>query len=59
MTREAQNYHENAVSLYYDDACKLHSFNHIENIDADFDDHPEKPDRVGQVFEYSFYLYIE
>jgi len=52
MTREAQNYHENAVSLYYDDACKLHSFNHIENIDADFDDHPEKPDRIGQVFEY-------
>ena len=40
------------VSVYYDKLCAEHTYSHFEEFDSDYDDHPEKPERVINIFEH-------
>lgn len=44
-------YYGMPVSLYYDELCTYHNFKHFEQFDEDYDEHPEQPRRIFDVFQ--------
>ena len=44
-------FYETPVSLYYDQLCTFHNYKHFEQFDEDYDEHPEDPKRVAEIFD--------